>query len=284
MKRLLALALVLLLLVLSACGGTEPDTATEIETTTEIETSEAMPADEEEPPVTIGTTEIFEKLLAPQGPWEIWTRDTLTGEEAQLIAYDEEQHLLPCLVDVINERYFLFFQAIFESDGSFSPLLYDMREGRAVQIEYPDESGSYRYCKTIDGKLYLVFAGSGLGVSGDVGLRVLRADLASAAGGGPVITEDVLKGVPEYDSFAEIIIESDFLYELSPDARYFAIHAGAENPALYVFDIAEQSLALKREMSGLTKVTFSDARTLHCFGDEAPVEIALPVVLSPLEI
>ena len=294
MKRLFALALVLLLLAFSACGTTEPDavttasiatTAAEIETTTEYEAASEPDTTEEHPtgaPQKIGTSEIFVKMLSPYGPPELWLRSG-AGKEECLLGYNEAERLAPYLVEVINERYFLFIWAVFESDVSGSPQLYDLQEKRVVKIVYSDGNGGH-YCKTINGKLYLVFAAGGLGVSADVGLCVVRVDLAKAAGGGPVVAEDLLKGVPEYDALTETIRDSDPVYDISPDARYFAIHAGAENPALYVFDIREQKLALKRELSGLTDLLFKDANTLVWLTDGSPAEVTLPIKLAPLEI
>ena len=210
--------------------------------------------------------------------WEIWMRDEATGKDELLVGVDRENSLVPVFLGEINERYFLFMWAIMDSDGSFNPMIYDIQEKREIEIQYPEGAG--HYIQTIDGRVYMVYAGTGLGTSGEVGLRLLCIDTSALAKGEPIAAKDVLKGVPAYDNFLENLSECDIPNALSSDARYFAVFNDDDNPVLHVFDTTRRELIFtldqQQALGGNLRVAFIDTHTLYWFGEKNIIEITLP--------
>lgn len=225
-----------------------------------------------------GIVKVSEKPTGKYGAREIWMRDEATGKETLLLGFDEENSLIPCLIDAVDSRYFLFLRAIMDSDGFGWPMLYDTQEKREIEIQYPDGGGNY--VQTANGKLYFVYASGGLGTGGGVGLHVLCAELSALEKGESLAANDVLKGMPAYDALLEVMPDYDAHYALSPDARYFAIFVDNGSPVLHVFDITRRELAfileLPQALGDNLRLAFLDAHTLYWFGDQNIIEITLP--------
>ena len=174
MKRFLLILLVLLLL-LSACGrvglAVETTTAeTTALTTTEAPTTTEMPSTVEaemtwylypwgfEEIAILGTSTLIYKTSSH---WayccDIWMRDSETGEETLLLeAYGEEEGgiRIPAFGGRISERYFVYMYGLLDTDAIGNLKIYDVVQMRTVELE-----GRFTAVEKVeDGKAY-VFEG-----------------------------------------------------------------------------------------------------------------------------
>jgi len=185
MKRF-ALLLLVLLLLLSACGRAEPElvttiapTTTAIETTSEETTTEEFAEEEFTRPElvafidpndtgwrtpaefalseTITVYEVFSRYHSGLASYDIWMRDSDTGENKLLLGmkYDEEYGTVVAytLEGRVNERFFAFSDCVPDTDAFSGAMFYDIAQRRIIEIHSPGYKMMLK--KVENGRVYL---------------------------------------------------------------------------------------------------------------------------------
>jgi len=192
---------------------------------------------------------------------------------------DETAWIYPSVLDVIDERYFVFHWGGWEWIAG--TCVYDTKEMREIPIQW-DEKTEYgnsvamRYNSAIGDSLYLVDGGHGP-YGGP--LHLMRADLSQLGAlkpGDALKAVDVFAGIP-HEPASEVAA-----YELTPDARWFFV---TDRIGLYLFDLQKKTLTTLRKTDlGVTmqedwehhyflRLAMRDERTLYWFtNDESQFE------------
>jgi len=290
MKRIFAL--ILCLLPLCACGRTVPaeetampaakNPATQVpkEITWQLldpesgdvkdflQTSGQPRADTADGAALSDTVKIYAKPNADGR--DLWMRDDAQGKDVLLLAYDKENNRIPCFMDAIDSRYFLYQWAIGGSGSFFAPVVFDTVKCATIPISYPEQFDCY--AGTVEGRVYFVHTGNGL--------RVTCADTSVLAKGEKLAAQVVLEDVPEYAAFLKDLPACGTTFAMSPDARYLAVFNEDQNPVLHIFAIDQSKLVytlpLPQGLGDNLKLEFPEPHILYWFGESNAAEITLP--------
>ncbi|MCL2446893.1 MAG: hypothetical protein FWD06_09035 [Oscillospiraceae bacterium] len=166
MKIKLASLLLVLALLLAACGTAMPEeapapTTTDFPTTT-IATTEAPPLQEPRQAGWLNWSELalcdeitIVQVMDEQFYTEIRLLNHTTGEDVLLLEPLSEEHgdaRWPALGGRLNERYFFFHYRLPESCGASSLMIYDVAQRRIVDTQFPHE---LEFVNTDNGRVYL---------------------------------------------------------------------------------------------------------------------------------
>jgi hypothetical protein len=177
MKRFCLLACVLLL---SACGRAEPVSITTEPTSAKIETAtEAEAAQQPLPSWTSALSDTITLFFQPSSDCGIWMRDNRTGEEKLLLeVYDTGYGpVIPWLIANINERYFAYCYAPFDTETG-GLMLYDVAQMRKIELP-----GFFLLKEVKDGKVYLYQYVE------DYLKDIVYFDISALDSGGPVVVK-----------------------------------------------------------------------------------------------
>jgi len=221
------------------------------------------------------TVKVYEKRNDTYGQ-EIWMQDTKTGKEEILLAQKGE--VVSYILDVIDDRYFLFLNAWIDSEFSRTMHIYDTLKKQEIPVSCPDGEGWY--WGMINGKIYMVDANSDY--EGDGEFRVLTIDIKALQRGKSVVAVNILKGTTGIENLPATASSA-----LSPDARYLAARTlsrdeGRPPHQLFVFDVTQRKLILDLEQPkelDLNRIKFTNKNTLYWFNyslDGDVLEITLP--------
>jgi len=118
---------------------------------------------------------------------EIWLRDKATGNETLLLRPDEDyDRYVPYFSRRINERYFIFYYGLPDSDAIGDFEIYDIKKLRTVEIEHPE----WVYIDRIDRRrIYLKTATEY--EEEDIIINTYTIDIAALGNDGPIIPKKV---------------------------------------------------------------------------------------------
>jgi predicted small lipoprotein YifL len=212
MKRLSAILLLFALLALPACGRAGAAIVTTMPTTTEIETTTEEPTEEEitraelvavtdpnetgwRTPMelalseTITVYEVFSTYHAGLESYDIWMRDSKTGEDKLLLGmtYDEYGLVAYTLEGRVSERYFAFSEGTPDTDAFSEVKFYDIAQRRVVEIHAPGYKMMFK--KVENGRVYL-HNEPDYDENADE-LPEFYFDIAALDSGGPIIPKEV---------------------------------------------------------------------------------------------